>query len=254
MTNLPRLAKGTQDFELDVRYHGSRNGGVKLQDHVCATLRDDILACRLRPGAELREQALAARLGVSKSPVREALLRLAQERLVTIQPRQGYRVAPVSLVEAADLLELRRVLELACLRGTSARAGRAQREAILRAAVFAGDDFIAYNRGFHSRLAEACGNGRLAQAASSAIAQTDRLVHLSLGMVQDRDPERLVEEHVALADVVLAGDGRTARRLLRSHLEAAERRVLHALEKISKAAASGSVTEDDTSWTTLPSG
>lgn len=227
---------------------------MKLQDHVCATLRDDILACRLRPGAQLREQALAARLGVSKSPVREALLRLAQERLVTIRPRQGYQVAPVSLAEAADLLELRRVLELACLRGTIARAGRAQRESILRATAFADDDFIAYNRGFHTRLAEGCGNGRLAQAASGAIAQTDRLVHLSLGMVQNRDPERLVSEHIALADAVLAGDGRTATRLLRSHLEAAERRVLNALERLSKAAPSGLTAEDTVSWTILPNG
>lgn len=229
---------------------------MKLQDHVCATLRDDILACRLRPGAELREQVLAARLGVSKSPVREALLRLAQERLVTVRPRQGYHVATVSLAEAADVLELRRILELACARGTTARASRAQRESIVRAATFAGDeaDFIAYNRGFHTRLASSCGNARLAQAAASAIAQTDRLVHLSLSMLQRRDPERLVAEHAALAEAVLAGDGRTATRLLRSHLEAAERRVLDALKELSRAAASGLTAEGASSWTTLPSG
>ncbi len=227
---------------------------MKLQDHVCATLRDDILACRLRPGAELREQALAARLGVSKSPVREALLRLAQERLVTVRPRQGYHVATVSLAEAADLLELRRVLELACVRGTVARASRSQRQTIVHAAAADDADFIAYNRDFHIRLAGGCGNARLAQAAASAIAQTDRLVHLSLGMLQGRDPERLVAEHAALAASVLAGDGRTAARLLRIHLEAAERRVLDALKQSSKAAASGLAAEEASPWTAQPSG
>ncbi|MGI4802062.1 MAG: GntR family transcriptional regulator [Janthinobacterium lividum] len=227
---------------------------MKLQDHVCATLRDDILACRLRPGAELREQALATQLGVSKSPVREALLRLAQERLVTVRPRQGYHVATVSLAEAADLLELRRVLELACVRGTMARASQAQRESIVRAAADDDADFIAYNRNFHVRLAASCGNARLAQATASAITQTDRLVHLSLGMVQGRDPERLVAEHAALAASILASDARTATRLLRTHLEAAERRVLEALKQSSKAAASGLTAEETSSWTTQPSG
>ena len=227
---------------------------MKLQDHVCATLREDIIACRLRPGAELREQVLATRLNVSKSPVREALLRLAQEQLVTIRPRQGYHVARVSLAEAADLLELRRVLELACLSGTFARASRAQRDAVVHAATLANDadDFIAYNREFHSRLARCCGNSRLAQAAVSAIAQTDRLVHLSLGMLEDRNPARLVTEHAALADAVTAGDARTAKRLLRDHLEAAESRVLDGLTKILKAAPSGFAVEEISPWTTLP--
>jgi len=227
---------------------------VKLQDHVCATLRDDILACRLLPGAELREQTLAARLGVSKSPVREALLRLAQERLVAIRPRQGYHVVPVSLPEAAEVLELRRVLELACVRGAASRATAAQRESIARAARFEGgsDAFISYNRLFHTRLAECCGNARLAQAAAGAIAQSDRLVQLSLGTLENRDPVRLVAEHADLAAAVLAGDGRAATRLLRHHLEAAEHRVLDALGKLAGAAASGVIGEETGSWTRRP--
>lgn len=228
---------------------------VKLQDQVCAMLRDDILACRLPPGAELREQALAAQLGVSKSPVREALLRLAQERLVTIRPRQGYHVAPVSLPEAAEVLELRGVLELACLRGTAARATRERRLAVERAAEFDGaEDFITYNRAFHIGLAECCGNARLAQATATAIAQSDRFVQLSLGMLERRDPEQLVAEHAALAAAVVAGQGRTATRLLRHHLEAAERRVLAALGKLAKAAASGVTAGEAPSWTTHPNG
>lgn len=214
---------------------------MRLQDDICSTLREDILACRLPPGMQLREQALAARLGVSKSPVREALLRLAQERLVSIRPRQGYQVTPVPLSAAAELLELRRVLELACVRAAAKRATPAQREALQQAADFNGDadGFIAYNRHFHSVLAGCCGNARLAQAAAAAVAQVDRLVHLSLGMLQGRSPHHLVIEHAELAAAVAVGDTRLAARLLRVHLETAERRILEALRRTTEAAASG---------------
>src|SRR5512138_2118092 len=79
-------------------------------------LRQDILACRLAPGAELREGELAERFSVSKSPVRDALSRLVQEGLVHVMPRQGYRVAPISLRDARDMFAYRAVLEGACAR------------------------------------------------------------------------------------------------------------------------------------------
>ena len=75
-----------------------------LRDNVYENLRTDILTCRLAPGDDMREQELAERYAVSRQPVREALLRLAREHLVTVQPRQGYRVNPISLSDARDLL------------------------------------------------------------------------------------------------------------------------------------------------------
>ena len=75
-----------------------------LRDNVYENLRSDILTCRLAPGDDMREQELAERYSVSRQPVREALLRLEREHLVTVQPRQGYRVNPISLSDARDLL------------------------------------------------------------------------------------------------------------------------------------------------------
>ncbi len=75
-----------------------------LRDNVYESLRSDILTCRLAPGDDMREQELAERYAVSRQPVREALLRLEREHLVTVQPRQGYRVNPISLSDARDLL------------------------------------------------------------------------------------------------------------------------------------------------------
>ena len=73
-----------------------------LRDNVYESLRSDILTCHFAPGDDMREQDLAERYAVSRQPVREALLRLEREHLVTVQPRQGYRVNPISLADAAQ--------------------------------------------------------------------------------------------------------------------------------------------------------
>lgn len=202
-----------------------------LRDDLYAAIRTSILDCRLPPGTELREQALAGQYGVSKAPVRDALLRLEQERLVRVRPRQGYQVAPVSVAEARDLLQFRAVLEPACA-AAAVRAGDAQLEA-LEALARSGptEGFVSYNRRFHAALADASGNRRMAAAAHDLVAQADRLVQVSLDAIQERDPERLVAEHVAIAAALRARDGRQAARLVRGHLAAAERRILAALER-----------------------
>jgi DNA-binding GntR family transcriptional regulator len=66
-----------------------------MRTSVYAALKDDIIACRLMPGTELREPEIAARYSVGRSPLREALLRLEAEGLVVIVPRQYCRVAPI---------------------------------------------------------------------------------------------------------------------------------------------------------------
>src|SRR2546428_7846671 len=85
-----------------------------LRDNVYESLRSDILNCRLAPGDDMREQDLAERYAVSRQPVREALLRLEREHLVTVTPRQGYRGNPISPADARDLLRFRFALEPAC--------------------------------------------------------------------------------------------------------------------------------------------
>src|SRR4051812_24929510 len=108
-------------FSLDVIFHGCDKPqavgkiSMLLRDNVYENLRSDILTCRLAPGDDMREQDLAERYAVSRQPVREALLRLEREHLVTVQPRQGYRVNPISLSDARDLLRFRLALEPACV-------------------------------------------------------------------------------------------------------------------------------------------
>src|SRR5882757_9697413 len=90
-----------------------QSGTPLLRESAYAQLRAEILSCELPPGAEIREAELAARFQVSKSPVRDALMRLEREGLVITIPRQGYRVAPISLADVQDMFHLRGVLERA---------------------------------------------------------------------------------------------------------------------------------------------
>ena len=153
-----------------------------LRDNVYESLRSDILSCRLAPGDDMREQELAERYAVSRQPVREALLRLEREHLVTVQPRQGYRVNPISLEDARDLLRFRLALEPACVAEAIDTAGDAGLKTLDQFRRFEGDheDFIAYNRDFHCALAHASGNRRMAQALCDLIGQADRLVRVSV--------------------------------------------------------------------------
>jgi DNA-binding GntR family transcriptional regulator len=135
-----------------------------LRDNVYESLRADILTCRLAPGDDMREQDLAERYAVSRQPVREALLRLEREHLVTVQPRQGYRVNPISLSDARDLLRFRLALEPACVSEAIESASDSLLGGLDEYRRFSGshEDFIAYNRAFHSALAYASGNRRMA--------------------------------------------------------------------------------------------
>ena len=204
-----------------------------LRDNVYESLRADILACRLAPGDDMREQDLAERYAVSRQPVREALLRLAREHLVTVQPRQGYRVNPISLADARDLLRFRLALEPACVAEAIETAGDDVLKALDAYSVFSGDHeaFIAYNRAFHSALAHASGNRRMAAALCDLIGQADRLVRVSVANVSHHDPAPLVAEHVALIEAMQQRDGRTASRIIKAHITQTEKRVLPALKR-----------------------
>jgi DNA-binding GntR family transcriptional regulator len=204
-----------------------------LRENVYEQLRSDILSCKLPPGDDMREQELAERYAVSRQPVREALARLAREHLVTVHPRQGYRVNPISLSDARDLLRFRLALEPACVAEAIDNAGNDVLEALDQFRRFSGDHeaFIAYNRAFHTALADASGNRRMAAALCDLIGQADRLVRVSLANVRGHDPKKLVAEHVALIEAMQRRDRRAAARIIKSHISQTEKRVLPALKR-----------------------
>src|SRR2546430_7693114 len=199
-----------------------------LRVDIYQKLREEILACELPPGADLREQSLAARFSVSKSPVRDALLRLERERLVTISPRQGYRVAPVSVADARDLFRLRSVLEAASVMEGARAAPDEDLQALDRFRSFREKSqrggFLAYNREFHCALARLSGNERMTTTACELIDQMHRLIRVSVDNVERREPNRLVLEHVRIIEALQRREGPPAAPPFRRRIDAAERR------------------------------
>lgn len=204
-----------------------------LRENIYEALRSDILSCRFAPGDEMREQDLAERYAVSRQPVRDALLRLVREHLVTVQPRQGYRVNPISLSDARDLLRFRLALEPACVAEAIESASDAILTSLDEFRRFSGnhEDFIAYNRAFHTALAHASGNRRMAATLCDLIGQADRLVRVSIANLRGHDPAKLVAEHVALIEAMQRRETRTASRIIKAHIAETEKRVLPALKR-----------------------
>jgi DNA-binding GntR family transcriptional regulator len=182
------------------------------------------------PGEEIHEQDLAARYDVSRQPIREALLRLQQDRLVTVQPRQGYQVNPISMKDVRDLFQFRLALEPACVAAAVESASNQTLADLDRfRSIGAQEDFIDYNRAFHDALAAASGNARMEAAIRDVLDQADRLVRLSVSTIKGRDPQKLVAEHGDIIDAVQRRDSRTARKLISAHIISGQKRVASAL-------------------------
>lgn len=204
-----------------------------VRTSVFQQLRADILSCALRPGSQLQERQLVERFQVSKSPIRDALLKLEEQNLIEVLPRKGYRVKPVSVADARELYELRQLLERECVSGLIEDAAPAVLSALDEFRTMTGvielSEWIAYNRSFHGYLATHCGNSRLARMAKDVIDQFDRLTYVS---VTSRDELKLADfnaEHGCIIDAIQRRDRRQALALIRDHVESSRRRVLDAL-------------------------
>jgi DNA-binding GntR family transcriptional regulator len=213
----------------------SSNGSRLLRETVYEQLRADVISCKLAPGTEMREGELAARFDMSKSPVRDALMRLAREGLVITLPRQGYRVAPVSLSDVLDMFHLRAALERACMERIVLRASDDDLKSLDRFRVFEpahwDGGFIAFNRAFHRRIAELGGNARMRDQLHDLIDQMERAVQVSVANTRTGDPQPLVNEHAAIIDALQARDRKTAQRLAEQHITDAGKRVQKSISK-----------------------
>ena len=201
-----------------------------IRDGVHERMREEILSCVLKPGSLVQENDLAERYGVSKSPVRDAFLRLEQQGLVEVLPRKGYRIKPISVADAAEMYEMRLLYERACIARAVEQASEATLGALdaFRASGGTPDlaSWIAYNRAFHVAVARAGGNARLARAAGGIIEEFDRLTYMSIARFDIGGLAALVAEHVELIDALQARDKRRAHAVARQHVEEARDRLL----------------------------
>ena len=213
----------------------SANGSRLLRETVYEQLRAEMISCKLAPGTEMREAELAARFDMSKSPVRDALMRLEREGLVITLPRQGYRVAPVSLTDVLDMFHLRAALERACMERIVLHASDEQLEALnsfrrFDAGAWQGG-FVAFNRAFHRRIAELGGNARMRDQLNDLIDRMERAVQVSVASIKKGDPQALVNQHVEIIDALQARAVKRAQRLAEQHIVAAGKRVSNAIAR-----------------------
>lgn len=192
---------------------------------VDAQLRRAILTGELAPGERLRAEHLAERWGVSPTPLRETFMRLAGEGLVVIEPQRGARVAPIEAEDAAELYELRLLLDPVALDRSMAAAGddgaylddveRAHRR--LEARHRSLTDVHDAHRDFHLSLVSRCPNQRLLAEVEQLLDHSQRFHLVGAGTARASDPSL---EHRELVAAVRAGDRRRAVRVLRAHLGA----------------------------------
>ena len=204
----------------------------RLVDDASQTLRDAILNGRIAAGARLRQTDLADRLGISRTPIREALVRLKAEGLVELLPGGGVQVKRLDLDEAVELYELREVLD-----GLAARlaAERADATALMRLEKALKRQAECVERknatqwfpahvAFHEEIVKAAGNGHLARL-SAVVRLSIRHFHPLLLRTEHR-LENAYREHRAIYDAMRTHDGNSAEQLARAHIAHAREIVL----------------------------
>jgi DNA-binding GntR family transcriptional regulator len=196
----------------------------RLVDEATQALRDAILSGRLSSGARLRQEDLAVRLGISRTPIREALGRLQQEGLVEILPAAGVRVTRLELDEAVQLYDVREVLDglaarLAAERRPPESLARLERALGRMAQCLARGDanrWFPAHVAFHDEIFRASGNRRL-QALSAVVRLSIRHFHPLLLTTATRLADAY-REHRTIFEAIAAGDGAAAEGHARRHI------------------------------------
>ena len=182
-----------------------------LTERAYAQLEQMIATLELRPGAFVSEAELCDRLGIGRTPVREAMQRLAREHLLQIMPRRGCVVADCRFGDELNLIEVRRPLELMVARGAAARATPEQRRQFAEmadsmVAALEGNDFDAFARldaEFNQLCLAACRNAIASSMMRLISTQNRRFWFMHHGRTL---PRAGVESHVEIARAIASGD------------------------------------------------
>jgi DNA-binding GntR family transcriptional regulator len=209
-----------------------------MVDQAYLAIRERILDNHWAPGYRALEQALALELGMSRTPVREALIRLQNEGLIEVVPRHGMHVLPLSPADMRDLYDVLTSLEAtAAERVAARRPGRAELEPLERAsrdmtAALRRDDLRAWaeaDERFHRALIELSGNRLLVSIVENV---WDRAHRARMFTLQLRPrPVQSTREHAAVVQAIRAGDAPAARELHREHRERGGRELVAILER-----------------------
>jgi DNA-binding GntR family transcriptional regulator len=205
---------------------------ASLTDQVIASVRDGVRTGALRPGELYSAYQLADLLGVSRSPVREALLRLAEAGMVTLERNRGFRVSVPGAREIAEIFQLRLLLEVEAARRAAARIDPAVAATLhaeldaMDAAAGAHDepDFMQHDQRLHSMIIAAAGNRRTQQLVDG-LRDATRLLGAST-VDTSRSLHDIAAEHRPIVAAITAGDRDAAAAAMHAHLEHTARLLL----------------------------
>ena len=221
----------TSDFSVNM------NEYLPLRDVVFNTLRQAILRGELKPGERLMEIALAERLGVSRTPIREAMRKLELEGLVVMIPRRGAQVANITEKDLNDVLEVRIALENVAIEKACSRMTEEGMEAIRQAAsefeqMIAKDDLVDMAQAdvaFHEAIYKAADNKRLMQVLNNLREQIYR--YRVEYLKEDETRDQLVREHRELMTAIRNRDVALAQEISFRHIENQRKGIMQSIRE-----------------------
>lgn len=213
----------------------NRDRGGLLSEQAYRMIKRMIISLELEPGSIVRESMLAQDLGFGRTPVREALLRLSLEQLVTIIPRQGILIPEIAANDLQHLVEVRLSVETLAARLAARRGRRShwqEMENALRGVESSiegmdNEDLIQVDDQCHEILYRATGNKFLERTASILYASSLRLWYYFLPDLGDM--REAIGEHVRILDALEAGDADRAAELIERHIRAFHQQIQAAI-------------------------
>lgn len=211
------------------------SSGAALRELAYAEIKRRIISCEFRPGEAINESQVGALLGLGRTPVHQALHKLESDGLVTIMPRKGVLVAPLSLNDVLDMIEVRLTNELLCITLAAERAHAsdllAMREIVQRSADLLPqrdiNGLMALDLKFHTAISAASRNRVLAELLRNLHEKQARFWFLSL-----QDPLHLsnvYEEHMAVMDALERRDIPAARDAVRHHIDEFRKNIIRSI-------------------------
>jgi DNA-binding GntR family transcriptional regulator len=196
-------------------------------DYAYRQVRDRILSGELQPGAVIQQRELASQIGISTTPLREALRRLKSEGLVELDAHRDARISPLRAEEGRDLLELRKSLDplaagLAAQRRTNSdiQAIRAAHSVLEPLPSHPAVEQLVAHRNFHAAIYRASHNDLLIDALEGLWDKADRYRRLALQSDRGQDArDQKAREHQLLVDQIASGDSEAAANLMHTHID-----------------------------------
>jgi DNA-binding GntR family transcriptional regulator len=205
---------------------------LPLRDVVFNTLRQAILTGELKPGERLMEIHLADRLGVSRTPIREAIRKLELEGLVVMIPRKGAQVAKITEKNLKDVLEVRRVLDMLAVKLACQRMSEDEKKELKQAC----DEFKKVVRDnntkditeadvrFHDIILKSTGNDRLIQLVNNL---AEQMYRYRLEYIKDSSYHNiLVQEHEAIYSAIMNQEEEKAAQAAAEHIDNQEKTII----------------------------